>query len=196
MIAYLANPERYMRFSRPAAIVCAALAIGLLGWAMYAAFFVAPPEREQQEAGRILFVHAPSAWLALAAYVALAGASFTYLVWRHSLADAAARAIAPLGAAFAFLTFATGWIWGLTSWGDLQLRDVADPRLASIKDHVDDSGEGRWTVIEAMDLDVPAPVLTLALQARFGSRQDASFSAKVVAALRNQFGGHAVKKAD
>lgn len=71
-----------------------------------------------------------------------------------------------------------------------------DPRLASIKDYVEDSGEGRWTVLEAMDLDIPAPVLTLALQARFRSRQDTSFSAKVVAALRNEFGGHAVRKAD
>ena len=71
-----------------------------------------------------------------------------------------------------------------------------DPRLASIRDWVEDSGEGRWTVQEAMDLDVPAPVLTYALQARFRTRQDESFSAKVVAALRNQFGGHAVKKAD
>jgi heme exporter protein C len=132
MIAYLANPERFMRYSRPAAIICAVLAVGLLAWAMYAAFLVVPPERDQGEAGRIVFVHAPSAWLALAGYVALAGASFTYLVWRHSLADAAARAIAPLGAAFAILTFATGWIWGLTSWGDLELRDVADPRLASM----------------------------------------------------------------
>jgi 6-phosphogluconate dehydrogenase len=59
---------------------------------------------------------------------------------------------------------------------------------------VEDSGEGRWTVQEAMDLDVPAPVLTLSLLARLASRQDESFSAKVIAALRNEFGGHAVKK--
>jgi len=71
-----------------------------------------------------------------------------------------------------------------------------DPRLAGIRDYVEDSGEGRWTLQEAIDLDVPAPVLTLALQARLRSRQDASFSSKVVAALRNQFGGHAVRKAD
>jgi 6-phosphogluconate dehydrogenase len=72
----------------------------------------------------------------------------------------------------------------------------ADPRLSSIEDHVEDSGEGRWTVQEAMDLEVPAPVLTLSLQARFRSRQDESFSAKVLAALRRGFGGHATKKAD
>ena len=56
-----------------------------------------------------------------------------------------------------------------------------------------DSGEGRWTVQEAIDLDVPAPVITLSLQARFRSRQTDSFGAKVIAALRNEFGGHAVK---
>jgi 6-phosphogluconate dehydrogenase len=65
--------------------------------------------------------------------------------------------------------------------------------LSDIKGYVDDSGEGRWTVQEAIDLSVPAPVITLSLQARFVSRQDESFSAKVIAALRNEFGGHAVK---
>ena len=56
-----------------------------------------------------------------------------------------------------------------------------------------DSGEGRWTVQEAIDRDVPAPVITLSLLARFTSRQDESYSARVLAALRQQFGGHAVK---
>jgi 6-phosphogluconate dehydrogenase len=69
-----------------------------------------------------------------------------------------------------------------------------DPRLASIKGYVEDSGEGRWTVEEAIDRNVPLPVLTLSLFARFASRQDDSFAAKVTAALRNEFGGHAVKK--
>jgi 6-phosphogluconate dehydrogenase len=69
-----------------------------------------------------------------------------------------------------------------------------DPKLSSIKGYVEDSGEGRWTVEEAIDKSVPAPVLMLSLFARFGSRQEDSFSAKFVAALRNEFGGHAVKK--
>ena len=71
----------------------------------------------------------------------------------------------------------------------------ADPDLADIRGFVEDSGEGRWTVQEAIDLSVPAPVITLALQMRFRSRQEDSFSAKVVAALRKEFGGHATKKA-
>jgi 6-phosphogluconate dehydrogenase len=68
-----------------------------------------------------------------------------------------------------------------------------NPDFDGIKDWVADSGEGRWTVQEAIDHDVPAPVITLSLQARFRSRQDASYGAKVLAALRNEFGGHAVK---
>jgi 6-phosphogluconate dehydrogenase len=70
-----------------------------------------------------------------------------------------------------------------------------DPGLEKIRGYVEDSGEGRWTVMNAIDESVPAPAITLALFARFASRQDESFAAKVNAALRNQFGGHAVKPA-
>jgi 6-phosphogluconate dehydrogenase len=69
-----------------------------------------------------------------------------------------------------------------------------DASLDEIKPWVADSGEGRWTVFESIDLDVPAPVITLALQMRFASRDEENFSARMLAALRNQFGGHAVKK--
>ena len=68
-----------------------------------------------------------------------------------------------------------------------------DPGLREIRGYVDDSGEGRWTVFEAINESVPAPVITLSLFARFASRQDESFAAKVNAALRNQFGGHSVR---
>ena len=68
-----------------------------------------------------------------------------------------------------------------------------DDQLAAIRGYVEDSGEGRWTVEEAMRLDVPAPVITLSLLARLRSRQEESFGAKVIAALRNEFGGHAVQ---
>jgi 6-phosphogluconate dehydrogenase len=71
-----------------------------------------------------------------------------------------------------------------------------DPDLAQIKGYVEDSGEGRWTVFESINESVPAPVIALSLMARFASRQDESFAAKVNAALRNQFGGHAVKSAE
>lgn len=68
-----------------------------------------------------------------------------------------------------------------------------DPSLSKVGAYVEDSGEGRWTVIESIERAVPAPVLTLALQTRFRSRQEAPFQGKVLAALRNKFGGHAVK---
>jgi 6-phosphogluconate dehydrogenase len=67
-----------------------------------------------------------------------------------------------------------------------------DPNLDNLKGYVQDSGEGRWTVQAAIDLDVPAPVITQALFARFQSRQPDAFAMKLLAALRNQFGGHAV----
>jgi 6-phosphogluconate dehydrogenase len=70
----------------------------------------------------------------------------------------------------------------------------ADPKLAEIRGYVEDSGEGRWTIEEAINHSVPAPVMTAALYARFVSRQDDSPAMKAVAALRNQFGGHAVTK--
>jgi len=70
---------------------------------------------------------------------------------------------------------------------------MGDQELSVIAGWVADSGEGRWAVFEAVDLDVPAPVITLSLQQRFISRQDESYAAKLLAAMRNQFGGHAVK---
>ncbi len=82
------------------------------------------------------------------------------------------------------------WLLDLTA---AALED--DPELAGIKGWVADSGEGRWTVAEAIDLNVPAPVITLSLMMRLASRQEESFSAKLLAAMRNQFGGHDVKKA-
>ena len=71
-----------------------------------------------------------------------------------------------------------------------------DPNLSQIKGYVEDTGEGRWTIQEAMDRNIPAPVITLSLLARFRSRQTDSFSAKVIAALRNEFGGHQVTQVE
>jgi 6-phosphogluconate dehydrogenase len=89
------------------------------------------------------------------------------------------------------------WLHGsvVRSWL-LELAELAfkeDPTLSKIRGFVEDSGEGRWTVEAAIEENVPAPVITMSLMSRFVSRQEESFSAKVIAALRNQFGGHAVK---
>lgn len=83
------------------------------------------------------------------------------------------------------------WLLDLTA-----LALQADPTLSKVRPWVDDSGEGRWTVIEAIALDVPAPIITLSLQARFASRIEGSFAAKLLAAMRNQFGGHALRLLD
>jgi 6-phosphogluconate dehydrogenase len=72
----------------------------------------------------------------------------------------------------------------------------ADPELNEVKGWVPDSGEGRWTVFESVDQDVPAPVITMSLLMRFVSRQQESFAAKVLATMRQQFGGHAVQRPD
>lgn len=82
------------------------------------------------------------------------------------------------------------------SWLLELLRDAyaKNPELKDIRGYVDDSGEGRWTVFEAINENVPAPIITLSLLSRIQSRQDESYGAKVVAALRNEFGGHAIKK--
>jgi 6-phosphogluconate dehydrogenase len=89
------------------------------------------------------------------------------------------------------------WRYGsvVRSWLlDLTANALAeDANLTHIKGWVADSGEGRWTVADAIELDVPAPVITLSLMMRFVSRQDDSYAAKLLAAMRNQFGGHAVK---
>src|SRR5699024_7767175 len=78
---------------------------------------------------------------------------------------------------------------------DLTARALADdPSMAGLQPWVDDSGEGRWTVAEAIDLDVPAPVITQALIARLRSRDDEAFADRLLAAMRHQFGGHPVKK--
>ena len=89
------------------------------------------------------------------------------------------------------------WRFGsvVRSWLlDLTARALDEnPTMEGIDDWVDDSGEGRWTVFEAIDLDIPAPVITLALQSRLASRQEESFAHKLLAAMRHQFGGHEVK---
>ena len=82
------------------------------------------------------------------------------------------------------------WLLELTA-----LALEADPKLSSLAPYVEDSGEGRWTVEESINLSVPAPVIALSLQLRFRSRQDNSYSSRMLAAMRAQFGGHAVKGA-
>jgi heme exporter protein C len=116
MITALANPQRFMSFSRPLVPALGALAAVLFAAGLWFAF-ASPEDYQQGDTVRIMYVHVPAAWMGLAAYLALGVVSFFGLVFRHSLADAAARACAPLGAAFTLLALITGSLWGRPMWG-------------------------------------------------------------------------------
>ena len=124
-----ANPGRFMRLSgfllpwlAGATVLC--LAVGV-----YLSLFVAPADYQQSETVRIMFVHVPSAWMALACYSFMALASAVGLIWRHPLADMAAKAAAPVGACFTFAALVTGSLWGKPMWGAWW---VWDARLTSV----------------------------------------------------------------
>src|SRR5215213_6073541 len=114
--AFLANPERFMAFSRWAAPLLGAIAVALALAGLWLGF-AAPEDYQQGETVRIMFIHVPAAWLSMFVYVCLGVASLLSLVFRHVLADAAAQAAAPLGAAFTFLALVTGSLWGRPMWG-------------------------------------------------------------------------------
>ena len=114
--AFLANPERFMAFSRWAAPMLGAIAV-ILGAAGLWYGFHAPDDYQQGATVRIMFIHVPAAYMATFVYVCLGAASLLALVFRHVLADAAAQAAAPLGAGFTFLALVTGSLWGRPMWG-------------------------------------------------------------------------------
>jgi heme exporter protein C len=112
-----ANPTRFMRLSRVAmpwvtVLACAALLAGL-----WLALGRSPPDYQQGEAVRIMYVHVPSAWMALFIYASMAAAAAAGFIWRHPLADVYARAAAPIGAGFTLVCLATGSLWGQPMWG-------------------------------------------------------------------------------
>jgi len=118
MISYLANPHRFMGFSRIAVPITFGLGVLMIGWSLYNGLFVVPPDEEQGgDLMRAMFTHVPSAWLCMGLYAGLAVSSFVWFIWRHELADVAARAIAPIGAGYTALCFVTGAIWGQKGWG-------------------------------------------------------------------------------
>ncbi len=127
-VSSLANPARFAAFATKALPWLAGLSAALLAVGLYMALFVAPADYQQGETVRIMFLHVPSAWLGMMAYVIMAVASIGVLVWRHPVADVSAKAAAPLGAAFTFLALATGSLWGKPMWGTWW---VWDARLTS-----------------------------------------------------------------
>jgi heme exporter protein C len=124
-----ANPGRFMRLSGRVMPWCGAGAAIGLAVGIYLALLVAPPDYQQGEAVRIMFVHVPAAWMASFVYAFLALASAIALIWRHPLADIAAHAAAPLGAGFTLLCLVTGSLWGEPMWGTWW---VWDARLTSV----------------------------------------------------------------
>jgi len=124
-----ANPTRFMRLASAVTPWTAAAALLLLGSGLYFALFDSPADYQQGESVRIMYVHVPSAWLAMAGYSTVAIASAFALIWKHPLADLIARAASPVGACFALLCLATGSLWGKPMWGTWWAWDA---RLTSV----------------------------------------------------------------
>jgi heme exporter protein C len=125
----LANPTRFMEISRAILPWVTAGAVLMIAYAMYLVFFVAPPDYQQGETVKIMYIHVPSAWLAMMGYSIVAISSFGLLVFRHPLADVSAKAAAPIGAAFTLCALITGSLWGKPMWGTYW---VWDARLTSV----------------------------------------------------------------
>jgi heme exporter protein C len=125
----LANPTRFLALVDAILPWLSVLVVVLLGTGLYLSFFVAPPDYQQGETVRIMFIHVPAAWVALGCYVVIAIAALGTLIWRHPLADVAAKAAAPIGATFTFVVLVTGSLWGKPMWGTYW---VWDARLTSM----------------------------------------------------------------
>ncbi len=125
----LANPTRFLSLVDRAVPWLTAATLILLAVSLYLALFVAPPDYQQGETVRIMFVHVPAAWLAMFGYVLITAAALGTLIWRHPLADVAAKTAAPIGATFCFIALVTGSLWGKPMWGTYW---VWDARLTSM----------------------------------------------------------------
>lgn len=129
ILDYFANPARFLRLANAVLPWCVGATAILLTGGFYMALFVAPADYQQGESVRIMYVHVPAAWMAMFVYTNIAIASALSLIWRHPLADLAASASAPIGAAFTFLALVTGSLWGKPMWGTWW---VWDARLTSV----------------------------------------------------------------
>ena len=125
----LANPTRFMELSSSILPWLASAAAILIAYGLYLAFFVAPADYQQGETVKIMYIHVPSAWLAMMGYGFVALSSFGLLVFRHPLADVSAKSAVPIGAAFTALALVTGSLWGKPMWGTYW---VWDARLTSV----------------------------------------------------------------
>ena len=129
MLHRFANPARFLRIARAILPWSAAATVLTLVPGLWLGLYASPPDYQQGETVRIMYVHVPSAWMAMFVYATIAVASAVALVWRHPLADLAARAAAPIGAGFTLVALATGSLWGRPMWGTWW---VWDARLTSV----------------------------------------------------------------
>ncbi len=124
----LAAPRHFYHFAGRVAPWLGGVTLTLFAAGLYGGLVLAPPDYQQGESYRIIFVHVPSAWMSMFVYVVLAAAGAVGLIWRVKLAESVARASAPLGASFTFLALASGSLWGKPMWGTWW---VWDARLTS-----------------------------------------------------------------
>jgi heme exporter protein C len=124
-----ANPSVFLALVQRLVPWLAAVTAALMAIGLYLAIFVAPPDYQQGETARIMYLHVPAAWMAMFIYGVMAVAALGTLVWHHPLADAAQKAGAPLGAGFTFICLTTGSLWGKPMWGTYR---VWDARLTSV----------------------------------------------------------------
>ncbi|MGE0004378.1 MAG: heme ABC transporter permease [Parvibaculaceae bacterium] len=126
---HFANPARFLKLAQAVLTPVWILAAAAFAAGLYMALVTAPPDYQQGETVRIMFVHVPAAWMALMVYTFMAAASAAAAIFRHPLADMAAKAAAPIGAMFCFLALITGSLWGKPMWGAWW---VWDARLTSM----------------------------------------------------------------
>ena len=124
-----ANPARFQRLARAVLPWCAGASVVLFAIGLYLALITSPPDYQQGDTVRIMYVHVPAAWMALGAYTTMALASAVALIWRHRLGDLIAQSAAPIGACFTVIALATGMLWGQPMWGTYW---VWDARLTSV----------------------------------------------------------------
>lgn len=129
MFNYFANPRRFMKLATVLSPWLAGATVVLAAGGLYLGLFASPADYQQGETVRIMYVHVPAAWMALFCYVGLAISAAVGLIWKHPVADVAARATAPIGACFTFLALLTGSLWGKPMWGAWW---VWDARLTSV----------------------------------------------------------------
>jgi len=129
MLHRFANPTRFLRIASTLQPWMAWATVILGGAGLYLGLLVSPADYQQGETVRIMYVHVPAAWMAMFCYTSMAIAAAVGLIWKHPLADVAAKATAPVGACFTFLALFTGSLWGKPMWGTWW---VWDARLTSM----------------------------------------------------------------